>query len=84
LLAASQRRERQVSSLAVLKTHALLALSWGQAAFMGVFVLVLLGLFLLPRRFVRSEGNPPVWWKNVRIWAGVVCSIQIVVYWIWG
>jgi hypothetical protein len=62
----------------------LLAVNWGQISFMGVFLLVLLGLLLLPRRFFGHADSRPAWWKNVRIWAAVICSVQIVVYWIWG
>lgn len=62
----------------------LLAITLGQSAFMGAFVLVMVGLLLLPRRFFSEEGAPPAWWKNVRIWAAVICAVQIMVYWIWG
>ena len=30
------------------------------------------------------EGPRPVWWKSVRLWAVVVCSIQIMIYLVFG
>ena len=64
--------------------HGLPALSWGQAAFIGVFLLLLVTLWLLPARFVEPEGGSAAWWTSVRFWAGIVCTIQILIYWIWG
>jgi hypothetical protein len=61
-----------------------LAFGWGQAAFIGVFLVVLVSLLLLPREFIQSGGPAPVWWKSVRVWAVVVCSIQILIYWVFG
>lgn len=62
----------------------LLAVGWGQSAFIAVFLLVLVGLWLLPRSLLDSEEATRVWWKNVRFWATVVCSVQILIYWVWG
>ncbi len=63
---------------------AFFAISLGQTAFMGVFLLTMIGLLLLPGRMLGQESTRPVWWKNVRFWASAICVVQIGVYWIWG
>jgi amino acid permease len=61
-----------------------LAASWGQAAFIAVFVLVLIGIFIMPRKFIGQAEVRPVWWRNVRVWAAVICCLQIIIYLAWG
>lgn len=56
----------------------------GIAAFVGVFVLVLVWLVLMPRRLLDGTGPRPPWWRDVRLWAVVVTVIQIAVYLQWG
>ena len=59
--------------------------SWlGKAAFIGVFVVLLIWLLLLPARFIGNADGRPPWWRNTRFWAILVCLIQILVYWHWG
>jgi hypothetical protein len=56
----------------------------GKAAFVGVFVLVLLWLLIMPRRLLDpSQVRPPAW-RNARFWAIAVTVVQIVVYLRWG
>ena len=56
----------------------------GKAAFIGVFVVLLVWLLLLPARFIGNADGRPPWWRNTRVWAILVCLIQILVYWHWG
>ncbi|HID76055.1 MAG TPA: hypothetical protein EYP56_08675 [Planctomycetaceae bacterium] len=55
----------------------------GRAAFVGVFVLLLIWLLVMPRRLVAPEGEP-AWWRSPRVWAVAVTAIQILVYLRWG
>ena len=57
---------------------------WGKAAFVGVFVLLLVWLLLLPSRFIDQEGVRRPWWRNARFWAVLVTLCQIGAYVIWG
>jgi hypothetical protein len=56
----------------------------GKAAFIAVFVLLLIWLMLMPGRLIGDAGQRPPWWRNTRFWAIVVTVIQILVYWRWG
>lgn len=56
----------------------------GKAAFVAVFVVLLVWLLLLPARFIDQEGLRRPWWRNVRFWAVVVTLVQIWVYAYWG
>ena len=57
---------------------------WGKAAFVGVFVALLVWLLLLPTRFIDQEGVRRPWWRNARFWAVLVTIAQIAVYVVWG
>lgn len=56
----------------------------GKAAFVGVFVVLLLWLLFLPASLVGQQGPRGPWWRNVRFWAVVVTLVQIWVYSRWG
>jgi len=56
----------------------------GKAAFVGVFVALLVWLLLLPPRLIDEQGLRRPWWRNVRFWAVVVTLAQIWVYYYWG
>lgn len=56
----------------------------GKAAFVGVFVALLVWLLLLPPRLIDQQGLRRPWWRNVRFWAVVVTLAQIWVYYYWG
>jgi len=56
----------------------------GKAAFIGVFVVLLIWLALMPDRLIGHVDGRPPWWRNTRFWAIVVTVIQIVVYLRWG
>jgi len=56
----------------------------GKAAFIGVFVALLVWLLLLPARLIDEQGLQRPWWRNVRFWAVVVTLAQIWVYFYWG
>ncbi len=57
---------------------------WGKAAFVGVFVALLVWLLLLPARLIDPEGVRRPWWRNARFWAILVTIAQIAVYVVWG
>ena len=56
----------------------------GRAAFVSVFVVLLVWLLFLPSHLVDQEGVRRPWWRNVRFWAVVVTIAQIWVYSYWG
>ena len=56
----------------------------GKAAFVSVFVVLLVWLLLLPARLIDQEGVRRPWWRNVRFWAVVVTIAQIWVYSCWS
>ena len=56
----------------------------GQGLFIGVFVLLILLLSQIPAERLGHDGHPPVWWKNVRLWAVFIAATQLVVYAVWG
>ena len=56
----------------------------GKAAFVGVFVALLLWLLLLPARLIDQQGVRRPWWRNARFWAILVTIAQIGVYVFWG
>lgn len=65
--------------------HCILAgASAGQAAFTGVFLLLLAGIVLIPKSLIGQEGGVPAWWRNVRFWAILICAVQVLVYWALG
>ena len=53
---------------------------WGKAAFVGVFVLLLIWLLVLPARLIGSDRGSVPWWRNPRVWAVAVVIAQILVY----
>ncbi|MEA1951732.1 MAG: hypothetical protein U9N87_10130 [Planctomycetota bacterium] len=55
----------------------------GRAAFIAVYVLLAVGLMLMPAKILgEAEGRP--WWKSLRTWAMAIIVVQIGVYWYWG
>ena len=52
----------------------------GKLVFAGALALLLLWLIAMPRGLIGQEAGPPPWWRNVRVWAVVVCAIQMLVY----
>ena len=56
----------------------------GKAAFIAVFVAVLMWLLILPDRLLNDSAIRPPWWRNTRFWAIAVTLVQIVVYLNWG
>ncbi len=56
----------------------------GKAAFIGVFVLLLIWLLVLPARLIGTDQGPMPWWRNSRIWAVAVAIGQILIYIRWG
>jgi hypothetical protein len=53
----------------------------GKAVFVGTLGLLLIWLILMPRKLIGQSKAVPVWWRNVRVWAIVICAIQMWVYW---
>jgi hypothetical protein len=56
----------------------------GKAAFIGVFVLLLIWLLVLPARLIGDERGTLPWWRNARAWAIAVVIAQILIYLGWG
>jgi len=52
----------------------------GKLVFAGALALLLVWLLAMPRELIGQEKGPPPWWRNVRVWAVVVCTIQMLVY----
>lgn len=55
--------------------------SLGKWVFVGTLVLLLIWLICMPRELIGQAQARPLWWRNVRLWAIVICAIQIWVYW---
>ncbi len=53
----------------------------GKWVFVAALALVMLWLIVMPRSLIGQAKSIPPWWRNVRIWAIVVCAVQIWVYW---
>lgn len=52
---------------------------WGVAAFVGVYVLLLVWLVLMPARLLNEPAGRP-WWKSSRLWAIAIAVVQVFVY----
>lgn len=63
---------------------AALTVSVGQAAFVGVYVMVLVGIIWLPKTLCDQPGRTVPWWENLRLWAALICVVQILVYGLLG
>ena len=57
---------------------------WGKAAFIGVFVLLLIWLLALPDRLIGHDRGTVPWWRSARVWAIGVVIAQILIYLGWG
>ena len=53
--------------------------SWGKWVFAAALALLLVWLILMPARLIRQPPGIP-WWRKVRLWAIVVCAIQLAIY----
>jgi len=58
--------------------------SLGQAAFIGVYLLLLAGIIWMPKRLSGTTSDRAPWWKNLRLWSAVICGVQILVYGLLG
>jgi hypothetical protein len=58
--------------------HTLLQGKW---VFVGSLILVLLWLIVMPRRLAGETAQRSPWWRNVRMWAILICLFQIWIYW---
>ncbi len=56
----------------------------GKAAFIGVFVALIVLLASLPARMLGETECRPAPWRNVRAWAILVAVAQILIYTLWG
>lgn len=74
----------QIVSLGALPAIATGGPLLGKAAFIGVFLIVLIWLIVLPQRLLGHGDARPPWWRNARVWAIAVTLIQIAVYLRWG
>jgi len=55
--------------------------SLGRWVFVGTLLLLLLWLIVMPARLIGQADRRPAWWRNVRVWAIVICVLQIWIYW---
>ena len=55
----------------------------GKWVFVGALGLVLIWLIVMPQRFVGQPKDSP-WWRQVRLWAIVICITQMWIYWRFG
>jgi len=56
----------------------------GKAAFIGVFVVLIVLLASLPAKMLgEAESRPPLW-RSVRAWAILIAIAQILIYSFWG
>lgn len=58
--------------------------SAGQAAFVAVYALLLVGIIWMPKSLQEVPDTDRLPWKNPRVWAAVICAVQILVYWLLG
>ena len=58
--------------------------SKGKWVFVAALGLLLIWLIVMPRRLIGQSKQVPPWWKNVRVWAIVICVVQLWVYWQFG
>jgi hypothetical protein len=56
----------------------------GKWVFVGALLLVLIWLIVMPRQLVGHAKQVPPPWRNVRLWAIVICAVQIWIYWRFG
>ncbi len=56
----------------------------GKAAFIGVFILLLVWLLVMPRRLIGETETRLPWWRNTRVWAVLIVLVEIMVYYRWG
>lgn len=52
----------------------------GRWVFVGALALLLMWLIFMPGRLIGQTVQKPPWWRNVRVWAIVVCGVQLVIY----
>ncbi len=55
-----------------------------QAAFVGVFLFLILVLATLPPRLAGESDGPRPWWRQPRLWAIAIATAQIALYAWWG
>jgi hypothetical protein len=53
--------------------------SWGKWVFAATLALLLVWLIFMPRRLIGQAPGVP-WWRSVRLWAIVVCVMQLAIY----
>ncbi len=52
----------------------------GRVVFVGVYLALLVGILAMPQRLLgRPEGRGR-WWRNLRVWAALICVAQIAIY----
>jgi len=56
----------------------------GKWVFVGAMGLVLVWLLVMPRSLIGQGKATPPWWRNVRVWAIVICVVQMWIYWRFG
>lgn len=51
--------------------------------FIGFFLLLLLGVFLLPKDYIYRGACDRRLWRDLRLWAVVLVAIHVYVYWLY-
>ena len=55
-------------------------LYWAQVLAILLFLGIIVWVWLLPREYIYSGALDKAGWRDVRIWATIICLIQIVLY----
>ncbi|XOV89921.1 MAG: hypothetical protein ACFHX7_08535 [Pseudomonadota bacterium] len=61
-----------------------LPLWWATAITFGLFFLIALGTWLLPRDKVLADAPDKSTWRDIRIWASCLIVLQLSIYWVFS
>ena len=57
-----------------------LPLYWGKIMSTAGFAGMVIWVWFRPRRFIYNEAPDQKRWRDLRIWASILLSIQIIIY----
>ena len=61
-----------------------LSMAQVKAIVMGLFFVVVVWIWLLPKRYVYQGAPDRRGWRNLKVWATLVVLIQALLYWTFG
>ncbi len=61
-----------------------LPLWWATAITFGLFFLIALGTWLVPRDQVLADAPDKSAWRDIRIWASCLIVVQLSIYWLFS